>query len=324
MLGRKMTDRQPRNPFRWPGAAFCLFLLASLSLGAQQFPPPDAYVAGLAKFRQKRDQRLRGPFSPLSLVHREYLRERTRATFGSSAAADIRLEGDDIAPLHAVLEGASTSPVLRVAGKSRFTRLATPSTPLTELRLEDATSFRIGRFNLLYKLHVSWGRIIEVYDSAHPAFQGFTGLDYFPIDPAYRVTAEVVPHRKPEKIYLVDSQGNERSFWLYGELRFHLQGTECWLELYTQSLEPEEIENGQFMLIFSDATSGKETYPAARYLYTEAKAAGPIPVDFNRAFSPPCVFSSVYTCPFPRPQNRLPVAVRAGEKWYRLKSPRTQ
>jgi hypothetical protein len=71
------------------------------------------------------------------------------------------------------------------------------------------------------------------------------------------------------------------------------------------------------MLIFQDETSGRESYPAARYLYVESKPRGQLVVDFNRAFSPPCNYSKVFSCPLPRPANRLPVAIPAGEKWYR-------
>ena len=77
-----------------------------------------------------------------------------------------------------------------------------------------------------------------------------------------------------------------------------------------------------FMLMFTDETSGKETYPAGRYIYVDAprsegKSSGTITVDFNKAFSPPCNYSPAFTCPFPGKRNRLPLAIRAGQKWYK-------
>jgi uncharacterized protein (DUF1684 family) len=273
---------------------------------------PDSIV----KFHQARDHRLRSDFSPLALVHREYLPQHGQVTLGSSAEATVRLEG--LAPIHATIDMDGKAPVLKAVGEAKVLKITDESTePVSKIVFDETiVPFRLGRYNLLYKFHESWGHIIEVYDLEHPRYREFSGVEFFPYDPAYQVTGEVVPAKNPEQIDLIDSHGNKRPVWVYGTLEFELQRTRCQLELYTDSTDPERVANEEFMLIFTDATSGKETYPAARYLYVEGKAAGPISVDFNRAFSPPCSFSPVWTCPFPRPQNRLPVAIRAGEKWY--------
>jgi uncharacterized protein (DUF1684 family) len=70
-----------------------------------------------------------------------------------------------------------------------------------------------------------------------------------------------------------------------------------------------------------DLTSGKSTYAASRFLYADlpkggVKNSGPVEIDFNRAENPPCVFTNFATCPLPPPQNRLPLAVTAGEQMY--------
>ncbi|MFQ5817488.1 MAG: DUF1684 domain-containing protein [Terriglobia bacterium] len=305
---------------------FLVLVVFSLLLGGahgQQATEEETYRAEITRWRQHKDLRFRtSPFSRLALVHREYLKERARVTLGSGPEADLRLAAPDIAPLHAVavIEGSTLTPVLRAQGEAAIWSLNKPARRLHKLTLKDNTGFRIGRFNLLYKLNPMWGRTLEVFDPEHPALAAFTELDYFPIEPAYRIEAESIPSAQPERITLIDSHGNPQPYWLYGELRFSVQGTPCRLELYTLTLDPKEIATDGFMLIFTDATSGKESYPAARYLYVEGKTAGRITVDFNRAFSPPCNYSPVFTCPFPRLQNRLPVAIRAGEKWYRKKS----
>lgn len=303
---------------------FALLLL----VGAASHPaPPAAGPAGdepafleeIHKYRQRRDARLRSPFSPLALVHREYLKERPRVTLGSSPEADLRLEDDAVAPRHAVIEGGPETPLLKALGNTVIETVGGSSSPVRELGLKDGREFRLGRFFLRYRVMSPFGRVVDVYDSEHPALRGFRGLDFFPIDAAYRVRGEVVPAETPQQMSLIDSHGNQQPYWLYGELKFTLQGTPCRLELYAETLDPETIRSEGYMLIFSDATSGKETYPAARYLYVEGKPRGEITVDFNKAYNPPCNFSPVFTCPFPRPQNRLPVAIRAGEKWYREK-----
>lgn len=301
----------------------CILVSGAVCLALSGQPPSSkqAYLAKIAEFRQARDRRLRtSPFSPLTLVDRRYLKESTRLTIGRGPEADLRLVGEEIEPLHAVVERTAMGWQLRSVEGRAIRALDSSSAPLTESALKDNTSFRIGRFNLRYIDHAAWGPTLETYDSGHAALREFKGLEYFPVDPTYRVVGEVVLYPSPGRLELIDSHGNRRPYTLFGQLQFELRGTPCGLELYSTSTEKQEIERTGFMLMFTDATSGKESYPAARYLDVEGKTSGKIVVDFNQAYSPPCSFSPVYTCPFPRPQNRLPVAVEAGEKWYRQQS----
>ena len=75
----------------------------------------------------------------------------------------------------------------------------------------------------------------------------------------------------------------------------------------------------QLFLIFADATSGKETYGAARFLYAEMPRDGRIVLDFNKAYNPPCAFTPYATCPLAPPENRLDLRVTAGELKYAKK-----
>jgi len=76
------------------------------------------------------------------------------------------------------------------------------------------------------------------------------------------------------------------------------------------------IEGHQLFFIFRDATSNKTTYGAARFLYAEFAKDGVVTLDFNKTINPPCAFTPFATCPLPPPQNRLTLAVTAGEKKY--------
>jgi uncharacterized protein (DUF1684 family) len=80
------------------------------------------------------------------------------------------------------------------------------------------------------------------------------------------------------------------------------------------------VDEDQLFLIFRDQTSGKSTYAAARFLYAELpknlKAPSTVALDFNKAINPPCVFTPYATCPLPPPQNRLSLAITAGELMY--------
>jgi uncharacterized protein (DUF1684 family) len=179
-------------------------------------------------------------------------------------------------------------------------------------------AFRIFFYNLLYRAEAPVrGAALEIYDVFEPALGSFTGLEYFAPDAKYRVEAEVWPSSMPGKVQLVDSAGQPRPYFVWGELRFELDGKTVAMELYTTTLDGGAIERDGFMLIFADLTSGRESYYAGRYLDIPGKMMGKVTVDFNLARNPPCAFSPVYTCPFPRAQNRLPVAIRAGEKAFR-------
>ena len=76
------------------------------------------------------------------------------------------------------------------------------------------------------------------------------------------------------------------------------------------------VEDNQLFFVFRDLTSGKETYPAGRFLYAALPQAGRVVLDFNLAENPPCAFTPYATCPLPPPQNRLQVRIEAGELDY--------
>ncbi len=90
---------------------------------------------------------------------------------------------------------------------------------------------------------------------------------------------------------------------------FHLAGRE--FRLYPILEEPGAK---QLFFIFRDQTSGKETYGAGRFLYTDLPKDGQVILDFNKAYNPPCVFTPYATCPLPPPENRLAVRIEAGER----------
>jgi uncharacterized protein (DUF1684 family) len=75
----------------------------------------------------------------------------------------------------------------------------------------------------------------------------------------------------------------------------------------------EEPGAEQLFFIVRDQTSGKETYPAGRFLYADLPKQGKIVLDFNKAYNPPCAFTAYATCPLPPPQNWMPVRIEAGE-----------
>lgn len=146
---------------------------------------------------------------------------------------------------------------------------------------------------------------------------GFGGLRYFAPNPDAVVEAELTPFATPERLQLGTTQGTLREQLRYGELHFTLDGQACRLTAYKDAADDDEI-----FIPFRDATSGKESYGAGRYLEAEvdATATGPqtVTLDFNLAYSPWCAYNEHYSCVLPPAENRLAAAVRAGEQTYHV------
>ena len=155
---------------------------------------------------------------------------------------------------------------------------------------------------------------IRVKDTDSEARKNFKGLDYFPINPAYRVTAHFEPYNPPRKIMITNVLGMTSEETAPGALVFNLMGKTYRIDPIWDMSDPEPRN---LFIIFKDQTSGKETYGAARYMYANRPdAQGNTVVDFNKSYNPPCVFTHFATCPLPPQQNRLPIRIEAGEKKY--------
>jgi uncharacterized protein (DUF1684 family) len=154
---------------------------------------------------------------------------------------------------------------------------------------------------------------VRIKDNDSAARREFTGLKWYPVDPSWRVTAKYVPFDKPHTVTFDTAVGLKEQDESPGYVTFQRDGKEY-------RMEPV-LDDNDLWFVMRDQTSGKTTYGASRFLYAEmpkggVKQAGTVEIDFNRAENPPCVFTDFATCPLPPPQNRLPLAVTAGEQMY--------
>jgi uncharacterized protein len=160
-------------------------------------------------------------------------------------------------------------------------------------------------------VHRSGTRVsLRVRDPNGERSRSFQGFDWFPISPDYRVRARFIEDAKPRNLPVVNTFGDIDEYQTEGVVEFALNGE-------TLRLRPFTTEPGRFYFVFNDASSGNETYEAARFLYSDLAKDGTTILDFNKAYNPPCSFNPFTTCPIPLPENRLPVKVLAGEKKYR-------
>jgi hypothetical protein len=210
-----------------------------------------------------------------------FVLEADRVRFDAAADAGITVDGK---PVHSLMMSPDTSGAATVlaSGTLRF------------LVIE-----RVGHLG------------VRVRDLAHPLRTHFAGLDYFPINDAWALRARFHPYEPAKQVPIVNVLGMVEDMRSPGYITFTKDGKEWRLD----ALLEEESARDLF-LMFADATSGRETYGAGRFMYVPLPANGEVPVDFNKAYNPPCAFNEFATCPLPPRQNRLQLRVDAGERAY--------
>jgi len=288
-----------------------LILVIAVALGCagdRQTGPAPGYVEEIETFRAQREQRLRSEDGWLSLVGLFWLEEGVNP-FGGDPAGAIALPGDAAPPRagNFVLEGA----VVRLVPEPGV-EILIDGEPAGERILRDDSAgspdlLHLGRLRL-HVIERGGRRAVRVRDPESPARSGFPGLEFFPVDPSYRVEGRFRPYAEPERRQIATVVGTTAEMLAPGTVEFELDGARL-------SLEPFVDEAGQtdLFIIFKDRTSGRETYGAGRFLSAVLEGERVV-LDFNKAYNPPCAFTPFATCPLPPARNRLDAAVRAGER----------
>ncbi len=157
---------------------------------------------------------------------------------------------------------------------------------------------------------------LRIKDEKAPTRVDFHGLRWYAPNAAYRVHAKWIPYNPAKMIDIPTILGTVSKLPAPGLAEFTIDGK-------AYRLEPvlEEPDSQELFFILRDATSKKETYGAGRFLYTDLPdhgltQPGELWMDFNQLVNPPCAFTPYATCPLPPTQNRLSVAIPAGEQRY--------
>jgi hypothetical protein len=177
-----------------------------------------------------------------------------------------------------------------------------------EVKADSPEKVQIGRASLFaIKRGERYG--IRMKDPEAETRRKFRGLEYFPVNEKWRITAKWVA--EPHPIPVLNILGQTEMSDCPGYAEFRVAGKDY--RLYPILEEPDAKE---LFYMFKDQTAGKETYPAGRFFYSDMPKNGQVVLDFNKSYNPPCAFTDFATCPLPPKENVMALRVDAGEKRY--------
>lgn len=144
---------------------------------------------------------------------------------------------------------------------------------------------------------------------------GFRGLEYWPASADWRINGRFVAHPAGKTLEIANIIGTTEPVPNPGAIEFERDGKTFRIEALDEGAET-------LFLVFADRTSGHGSYPAGRFLdVAKPGVGGTVVLDFNQSYNPPCAFTPFATCPLPPPENRLDLAIQAGEKTYSHAAP---
>lgn len=150
---------------------------------------------------------------------------------------------------------------------------------------------------------------LRVHDPKSPHLKTYNGIPAYAPSEQWRVVGTFTPYEAPRTVTTgAVVEGLEHRLNAVGIIDFELAGSAARLVAFGDT-------SAGLRVLFTDATSGVTTYPGARVLSIDAPDAdGTVTLDFNRASNLPCALTDYATCPVAPAENRLAVAVEAGEK----------
>ncbi len=264
----------------------------------------SGFVQEQMAFRKEVEASLTRPEGWLSVAGLYWLHEGTQ-TIGSGPTADVRLPLSapelvgtvsmtggkvSIEPQPGVsllINGKEGSGALKADADGGPDSVTIGALTLAVIRRGERTGFRLWDPNCATK-------------------KEFKGCHWFPVSKEYVIRAKFTAHKPGTMVPITNVLGDTTPNPNSGYVEFTIKGKKCRLEAIDQG--------GGLFFNFQDATSGKETYAAGRFLNTEGPKDGFVTLDFNHAINPPCAYTKFATCPLPPKGNSLSVAIPAGEK----------
>lgn len=269
----------------------------------------EQYRKEIEQWRREREDALRAPEGWLSLAGLFPLQE---GTYTLGSADDNLIQLPPSVPSHLGLlnyrQGEATLTVTTGERVQVDGEAVTAAHMLDNADGRAPTLVRLGSVSM--NLHRFGDEVaLRVRDRANPAVQAFGGCEWYEVQREYRVVGRLVRAAAPTSVEVSTSVKTRAQYVGVGVVEFHLAGHALAL-LASATSKADEL-----FIIFRDATSGRTTYGAGRYLYAPVETDGRVLLDFNKAYNPPCAFTAYATCTLPPAQNELPVAVEAGERY---------
>jgi len=287
---------------------FALWAPPALLADSGHYQAPGNYQEQMNEWRLQRHARLSSENGYLSQVGLEWLQE-GQNRLGSLDSSTIKMPGglDDwgvivvdghelkyrpAAGAGIVIDGAQAEEVLLVTD--------TQGQP-TVVRHGNLSFYVIDRQSFA----------LRIKDTQSPDLLAFSGVDSYEIQEDWRMNARFIEAAEGQAIEIANVLGQTSPSPVLGTVEFERDG-----ETY-RLIGLGDAASRSVWFLFADRTSGRETYGAGRFLYSDGMPEnGRLVIDFNKAYNPPCAFNDYSTCPLPPQQNRLKLAVTAGEKKY--------
>jgi uncharacterized protein len=275
-----------------------------------------AWRQHIEKWRMDRQHELSAENGWLTLVALEWLKPGVNSV-GSAPDCQIHVDG---APAHLGVLTVAKNSVQILAPQGGFPPgLTMDGKPAREGQLSTSdrtpSSLAWGTLTMVI-LPRGDGFALRVKDANSPVRRGFRGLHWYEPDLRYTVEARWIPSNPPKMLKIPTKIGTTLNLPSPGVAEFTLDGKKLRLEPVL-----EDPHDTTLFFILRDTTSKTATYPGGRFLRTGfpdhgLNKPGTLVIDFNQLYNPPCAYTPYATCPLPPDQNRLPVAIEAGEQRY--------
>jgi hypothetical protein len=296
----------------WAASTVLLTAAGAASSASAAVPDADAERAIIDQWHAKRLASLTSDTGWLTLAGLFWLKD-GKNTFGSARSNAIRLQNTALAPNAGTFVKTGQTIQFVAGKKSGVTHEGKPVTTLDLLpdTAENGPTLLDSGPVSFFVIERGGQYGIRVRDKENPHRKNFRGLEYFPTSTDWVFDAHFEPYQPYKSVKITNILGMQEDMPSPGAVVFSKDGHEWRLDTVLEAPDDKEL-----FVMFADATSGKETYGAGRFMYIEMPTNGTVRLDFNKSYNPPCAFNDFATCPLPPFQNRLTLRVDAGEKSY--------
>ena len=265
------------------------------------------YWNSIRSWQTQRNEKLRSEDSWLTLAGLFWLRPGDNS-IGTAKTVDFALPAGSAPSVVGVLQFAGDKVLFTNRAGSAVSVNGKPvSAPVTLSHDEDKPDIVHAGTISFFVIDRSGKLAVRAKDSNSPVRRNFDGMKYFPINPALRFEAKLIPDQK--KIPILTITGQTEMQDSPGVVEF----TYCGVKYHLRPI----YEDKTLFFLFKDPTNRTQTYQAGRMLNTPLPVDGRVDLDFNKSYNPPCIFTPYATCPLPPRENTLPFPVNAGELRYR-------